>query len=89
MLKEAGFSFKFKSITSGWKNYFFENDKAELIAKSRAVICSGCPFAVKGWFDEYIDDRIESIQGMVCDKCSCPLSAKLRSEDSFCPENKW
>lgn len=80
---------KLQSILEGWKNYFFENQEAEIMAKLRAVECAKCPFAEKKWYAELINDELKDIEGMVCAKCDCPLSSKLRSKEEKCPESKW
>ncbi len=77
-------------ILDGWSNYLFNNKQAEQIAKMRAGICSGCPFAVHGSYEKLMPDySIKEAQGMKCDICECPLSTKLRSIDETCPKSKW
>lgn len=56
--------------------------------KERATICSECPSAFKSKFMSFIDDELKEIEGFVCGECGCPLSAKIRSEDS-CPLKKF
>lgn len=88
-LKKATAVQKLRSIVKGWSGYIFESEEIEAMAKLRAVECAKCPNAVKGLHDKILDDRIDKVEGMVCNECKCPLSAKLRSEDEKCPLNKW
>lgn len=80
---------KLQSILEGWKNYFFVNQEVEIMAKFRAVECAKCPFSESKWYAELINDEMTDIEGMVCTKCDCPLSTKLRSKEETCPESKW
>lgn len=80
---------KLANIIQGWKNYLFESKDIEDLAIERAHFCAKCPFAEEGIVPDLIDDRIEDVQGMVCNKCYCPLSAKLRSPEESCPIGKW
>lgn len=82
---------KFKEIASGWANYIFPNPEVEKIAIERAKICSKCPNAIHGtWLEGYVKDKsIKEVSGLKCNICNCPLSAKCRSKDSECPEDKW
>ena len=89
ILQGAKATHKLRSILSGWKNYVFASEAVEQMARLRAVECAKCPFAVKGMHDVIIDDRIEEIEGMLCNNCKCPLSGKLRSEEEKCPLGKW
>lgn len=76
------------NIKNGWKNYLkSENNQ---LAKQRAKHCKKCPFAVVGMLERFLPDySIEEIQGLKCNKCGCPLSAKLRSENEKCPIGNW
>lgn len=84
---------KIKNIFSGWKNYIIPNPVADALALERSKHCAGCPHAVHIQHLANIHDKIEVIEGYVCNICSCPLSAKLRSTepDNACPDNpaKW
>ena len=77
-----------KQILSGWKNYLDKSEVTETLAKKRAAICVACPHTKHGKLLTFIQDSLKEIEGMYCDVCSCPLSAKVRSND-ICPENKW
>lgn len=90
-MKSKGVNVKYTSLVDGFANYAFTNDKAEFLAKTRAAICSRCPQAK---FNNTIskvlkDDKTVEVRGMYCDACGCALSAKIRSNKSFCPKNKW
>ena len=81
----------FKEILSGYTNYFIGGTPTEEgEAKKRAKICSTCPLAKKGIHSAFMPDRsIKEIQGLFCSGCGCPLSPKVRSLESECPEKKW
>lgn len=75
-------------ILTGWKNYLDKSEVTEAAAKQRAAICVSCPHAKHGKLLAFVKDTLKEVEGNYCGKCSCPLSAKIRSNDS-CPENKW
>jgi hypothetical protein len=84
------------AIISGWKNFTFESPKHEELAKVRAEICAACPHANPEYkFKKYIpeavskSEKIKIIEGLGCDKCGCPLSAKVRQTIDSCPIEKW
>ena len=78
-------------ILNGYKNYFIGGDPVmEAVAVKRAAICAACPLAEKGLHAALLPDRrIRDIQGLYCGECGCPLSAKVRSQGTKCPKNKW
>jgi hypothetical protein len=84
---------KLKSILEGWTNYAFESKEIESMAKARASQCANCELAVYGLVASLVDDEIKEIKGLVCNGCEtnikCPLSAKLRSPNEYCPLNLW
>lgn len=83
---------KFKRIAEGWKNVAFMSEAVEELAKKRAKICSQCEHCVVGkWLQAFLGDEITEIEGMKCDICNCPSSAKTRSVGESCPlpEPKW
>ena len=80
---------KLKNILSGWKNYLFESDAIESMAKIRSVKCATCEDAVWGLVPQLMGDKIKDIKGMVCNGCKCPLSTKLRSHEEKCPKGLW
>lgn len=82
---------KLKEIVEGWKNYTFENPIIEELAGDRAKICGECPEPVEGTFKVFDEPNLKfkDIQGLLCNACGCPLSAKTRSPNSVCPKNKW
>ena len=63
-------------ILDGWKNYIFENEEIERIAKERITICSTCE---------------ELRKNNTCKLCGCKMAIKTRSIDSECPheDKKW
>ncbi|MFP9098908.1 hypothetical protein ACLI09_07630 [Flavobacterium sp. RHBU_24] len=77
-----------KNILSGWKNFLLKTEVGENIATARAAICAICPEAKNGKILAFIKDSLTEIEGTYCNICKCPLSAKVRSNDT-CPENKW
>lgn len=86
--KESKKTGKISAILSGWKNYLNKNKVTETIAKKRATICASCPHAMQGKLLAFVKDELTEVEGYYCNKCGCPLSAKIRSND-ICPEKKW
>jgi hypothetical protein len=82
---------KYKEILEGWVNYFNQKEVTEDVAQKRATICSNCDFSVKSELINKLlpDKSIVEIQGYKCGKCNCPLSSKVRSLTTNCPENLW
>lgn len=80
-----------KDILNGYKNYLIPNPVTEEIALQRASVCGTCEFKKKGLHAAVLPDyKIKELNGYYCDAClKCPLSAKVRSVDHQCPENKW
>lgn len=76
-------------IYKGWKTYL-SGENPDFV-KERAKICAGCRHAVLGVFEKWLPEtkELKQIQGLKCDVCHCPLSAKLRSEDDHCELKKW
>ena len=54
----------------------------------RAKVCGECPSKRYSKFVDFIDDQLKEVKGFVCNECSCPLIAKIRSTDK-CPLKKW
>lgn len=84
---------KINEILDGWANYAHLSSEPidEAVAKQRAETCSNCPFAVEGNLLKILlpDNEFKEIQGYKCSKCGCPLSSKVRSKLSQCPEDFW
>lgn len=85
---------KAKEIYDGWSAYSGFNNMTtveEKIAEDRAKICGSCPFAIESGLIKLLmpDKTHTEIQGFKCSKCGCPLSTKIRSITSQCPEKKW
>jgi hypothetical protein len=79
---------KLISIISGWGKYI--TGQIPQYAIDRAKICADCPYAIKGRFEMILKDtELKEIQGLKCDKCSCPIVTKIRSEQEECPLKKW
>jgi hypothetical protein len=79
---------KLKNIWEGWSNYV--KGETSNKAKERASICKNCEFSKVGTFERLLPDyELEEVQGMKCIKCTCPLLAKLRSDDEKCPIGLW
>lgn len=62
-------------IYDGWKNYLFENEEIEIIAKERIEMCVDC------------DHFLKKIK--VCNLCGCFMPAKARAPLADCPANIW
>lgn len=83
-------SMKIKNILDGWSKVIAKNPETEVVAKKRAKICAECPFAQTRKLLYFVPDKgLQNIEGAACDKCGCPLSAKVRSKDESCPLGKW
>jgi hypothetical protein len=76
----------FKTIIKAWANVIWESEPVRLEAARRAKVCGACSHCVDGKVPELIGDKIKDVSGKVCDLCSCPLKAKIRS-DEIC--EKW
>ena len=79
------------NIIAGWANLAFPSERIEKVAMQRAEICAKCPFAVmmNGTHTITVDGKSTNVRGMKCDKCGCPLSAKIRALEDRCPIGKW
>lgn len=77
------------NILKGWQNFIDKSEVSEEVAKNRAAKCSVCPFAKHSKLLAFINDDLKEIEGFKCSKCSCPLSAKLRSLNETCPDGRW
>ena len=76
------------NIFEGWGLYI--KGKTPEYAIRRKEICKGCDYAVEGTYEKWMPEkRLKEIKGLLCLKCDCPLSTKLRSEKEKCPLNKW
>lgn len=82
---------KINSIISGWKNYLFEEVKADDdIIYYRADKCASCKHHKKGLFEAVLPDyALSEVQGFYCGICYCPISTKIRSKIEKCPIGKW
>lgn len=79
---------KMMNIISGWMNLFLGLETE--LAKERSKHCKLCEHAKMGSWNKIVnDEEIIEVQGLICGKCKCPLSAKLRSKNEVCPIKKW
>lgn len=74
------------NIIEGWANFVLNLKTVD--AKIKASICNGCKHKKYAGYEIIKDNEIKELQGFICDKCKCPLSAKLRS-NSKCPLKKF
>lgn len=72
-------------VIKGWKNFILGLNKN---AREKAKKCVTCKHKTKGKIEFIKDSTIKEIEGFICGKCKCPLSAKLRSDDK-CPLGKF
>jgi hypothetical protein len=77
------------NILNGWYHLAIKDETTEKEAERRAEICARCPFAVSKTLLIFVKDDLKEIEGMACERCSCPLSAKIRSTNETCPEKLW
>jgi len=80
---------KITNILNGWHNYLKKDMVVEKVANERAEICARCPFAVEKTLLIFVKDDLKEIEGMACERCHCPLSAKIRAKAETCPEGLW
>lgn len=80
-----------QNIVDGWTNLILPDQVSEELALKRAAICAKCPFAQmsNGTYTIVVDNRTKNIRGMSCGKCGCPLSAKVRANNDYCPIGNW
>ena len=80
-----------ENIIAGWTNLVLYDAVVEKTALHRANICAQCPSAEfsGGIHTAVIDNRTTNIRGLKCTECGCPLSAKVRSNNDYCPLGKW
>lgn len=79
----------FNNIVNGWKNLIDKSEVTEALAERRAAICTLCPHLKHGKLLTFIKDDLKEMEGHYCDKCKCPISAKIRSEKEKCDLNLW
>lgn len=86
---------KFLEIAHGWYNYINSSPSVQLLAEDRIKECDDCP--ERGEMS-FVAAAIISLVGpgvhesrplYQCNKCGCPLSAKVMSPESKCPLGKW
>lgn len=71
-------------ILDGLKNYVYQTDHVEKVAKQRMEICNECPLIdLKG------SKCFAPGTQPCCGSCGCSLKLKTRSIDDACPEGKW
>lgn len=83
---------KAEEILLGWLSYGGIESIDEKIVQERAKACSKCPFIIESSLSKIIlKDEIKEIQGYKCSLCGCPLSTKVRSKKSKCPDtpSRW
>lgn len=87
---------KGQEILEGWAKYkdlmpISIDDMA--IVEARVQKCIACPNMVEGDLIKLLmkDNQLKEIQGYKCGLCGCPLSTKVRSTTSVCPDNpsRW
>lgn len=78
---------KMKEIISGWSNFIDKSEVTEKEAIRRASICDLCPHSKKSILLSFVKDELKEVEGMYCDDCGCPLSAKVRTKENSC--DKW
>jgi len=76
------------NILNGWKNFMDKSEVVERVAVERAKQCTGCEHAKKSMLS-FFKDSLKEVEGYKCNKCQCPLSAKIRSVNETCPIGLW
>lgn len=82
---------KVQDIISGFSYLVIKDTEIEKVARKRAEVCGSCPHAR---YDKKVNtiivgETVHKIKGMFCNLCGCSLSAKVRSENDYCPLRKW
>lgn len=78
------------NILNGWQNFISKSEVTELLAVERAKHCNDCEHKVfSKTISSFVKDELIEVSGFICGKCSCPLSAKIRSKNEKCPIKKW
>jgi hypothetical protein len=79
---------KTKIIVEAWQEYFNREDQPTQEDKRRSEICAACVHKRKGKMLIFVKDELKNIEGYYCGKCSCPLSALIRSKKG-CELSLW
>lgn len=87
---------KSTEILEGWSAYsgLMKISLSDMkIVEQRAKTCSTCPHIQKSDLIKFTmpDKQLIEIQGYKCGLCGCPLSTKVRSTTSQCPDKptRW
>lgn len=82
---------KIQDIVNGFSYLVVKDSEIEVLAKKRAEICGKCPQARynKKVNTIIVGETVHKIKGMYCNQCGCSISAKVRSENDYCPLRKW
>lgn len=85
---------KASEILEGWAKYkglMKISISEEKIVEDRAATCAACPHIQESNMIAYLmeDNKLKEIQGHKCGLCGCPLSTKVRSTTSKCPDKRW
>jgi len=78
------------NILNGWQNFIFKSEVTEAMKNERGAHCVGCEYKhFSKTLQAFVKDDLIEVEGFVCDKCHCPLSAKLLSINENCPIGLW
>lgn len=78
------------NILNGWQNFIHKSEVTEKVALDRAKHCLRCEHKLfSKTLKAFVKDELIQVEGFICKKCKCPLSAKLRSEKEKCPLKLW
>lgn len=87
---------KAKEILEGWAKYeslMPVSVKEIEVVEARAQVCATCPNIKESDLISFMmpDKELKEIQGHKCGLCGCPLSTKVRSTTSKCPDTppRW
>jgi len=83
-------SLNIDNILEGWHNFIFKSEVTEQLKKERAKHCIDCKHKkFSKTLKAFIKDDVVEVEGFRCNKCKCPLSAKLLSKNENCPLKLW
>ncbi len=80
-----------KLIAQSWKRAVFEREVSQELFEKRLEICDKCKFKrqLTPAGQVIISVVNQKANLFYCGSCNCPLEAKLRHLDSYCPEKFW
>lgn len=78
-------------IAQSWYEFSKGNQDTKELMEQRLKICDRCPFKEQlGPLGKKIVTSLnQTASTYYCDKCKCPLAAKVSHPSNKCPMGKW